>query len=84
MIFKYKHLESPTIIEHEQPLHTQLLTTLDTNYSTCGGTQVLIAPFLVHLPFFTLRLCRITQETISLERHKLCVLPPKVVHQVFE
>jgi hypothetical protein len=71
-------------MEHEQPLNTQLLTTLDTNYSTCGGTQVLIAPFLAHLPFYTLRLYRITQETVSLKRHKLCVLPPKVVHQVFE
>jgi hypothetical protein len=75
MIFKDNHLESPTIIEHEQPLNTQLLTTLNTNYSTCGGTQVLIAPFRAHLPFSTLRLCRITQETISLKRHKLCVLP---------
>jgi hypothetical protein len=56
MIFKDKHLGSPTIIEHEQSLNTQLLTSLDTNYSTCGGTQVLIAPFLSHLPFFMLRL----------------------------
>ena len=55
MIFKDKHLGSPTIIEHEQSLNMQLLTTLDTNYSTCGGTQVLIAPFLAHVPFSTLR-----------------------------
>jgi hypothetical protein len=54
MIFKDKHLGSPTIIEHEQSLNTQLLTTLDTNYSTCGGTQVLITPFLAHLLFFHL------------------------------
>jgi hypothetical protein len=54
MIFNDKHLRSPTIIEHEQSLNMQLLTTLDTNYSTCGGTQVLIAPFLAHLPFFHL------------------------------
>jgi hypothetical protein len=54
MIFKDKHIGSPTIIEQEQSLDTQLLTTLDTNYSTCGGTQVLIAPFLAHLPFFHL------------------------------
>jgi hypothetical protein len=78
MIIKDKHLGSPTIIEHDQPLNTQLLTTLDTNYSTCGGTQVPIAPFLAHLPFSTLRLYRITQETISLKRHKLCVLPIKL------
>jgi hypothetical protein len=78
MIFKYKHLGSPTIIEHEQSLNTQFLTTLDTNYSTCGGTQVLIAPFLAHLSFSTLRLYKITQETISLKRHKLCVLPLKL------
>jgi hypothetical protein len=77
-IFKDKHLGSPTIIEHEQPLNTQLLTTLDTNYSTCGGNQVLIAPFLAHLPFSTLRLYRITQEIVSLKRHKLCVLPLKL------
>jgi hypothetical protein len=78
MIFKEKHLGSSTTIEHEQSLNTQLLTTLDTNYSTCGGTQVLIAPSLIHLPFFTLRLYRITQETVSLKRHKLCVLPLKL------
>jgi hypothetical protein len=84
MILKDKHLGSPTIIEHEQSLNMQLLTTLDTNYSTYGGTQVLIAPFLAHLSFSTLRRYRITQETVSLKRHKLCVLPPKVVHQVFE
>jgi hypothetical protein len=78
MIIKDKHLGSPTIIEHDQPLNTQLLTTLDTNYSTCGGTQVPIALFLAHLPFSTLRLYRITQETISLKRHKLCVLPIKL------
>jgi hypothetical protein len=54
MIFKDKHLGAPTIIEHEQSLNMQLLTTLDTNYLTCGGTQVLIAPFLAHLPFFHL------------------------------
>ena len=79
MIFKDKHLGSPTIIEHEQSLNMQLLTTLDTNYSTCGGTQVLIAPFLAHLPFSTLRLYRITQKkTVSLKRHKLCVLPLKL------
>jgi hypothetical protein len=78
MIFKDKHLGSPTIIEHEQPFNTQLLKTLDTNYSTCGGTQVLITPFLAHLPFSTLRLYRITQETMSLKRHKLCVLPLKL------
>ena len=78
MIFKGKHLGSPTIIEHEQSLNMQLLTTLYTNYSTCGGTQVLIAPFLAHLPFSTLRLYMITQETISLKRHKLCVLPLKL------
>jgi hypothetical protein len=42
---------------------------------TYGGTQVLIAPFLAHLLFSTLRLHKITQETISLKRHKLCVLP---------
>jgi hypothetical protein len=78
MIFKDKHLGSPTIIEHEQSLNMQLHTTLDTNYSTCGGTQVLIAPFLAHLLFSTLRLYRITQETVSLKRHKLCVLPLKL------
>jgi hypothetical protein len=78
MIFKDKHLGSPTIIEHEQSLNTQLLTTLDTNYSTYGGTQVLIAPFLAHLPFSTLRLYRITQEPVSPKRHKLCVLPLKL------
>jgi hypothetical protein len=53
----------------------KLLTTLDTNYLTCGGTQVLIAPFLAHLLFSTLRLYRITQEIVSLKGHKLCVLP---------
>jgi hypothetical protein len=78
MIFKDKHLGSPTIIEHEQSLNTQLLTTLDTNYSTCRGTQVPIAPFLSHLSFSTLRLYRITQETLSLKRHKLCALPLKL------
>jgi hypothetical protein len=78
MIFKDNHLGSPTIIEHKQSLNMQLLTTLDTNYSTCGGTQVLIAPFLAHLPFSTLRLYRITQETVSLKRDKLCVLPLKL------
>jgi hypothetical protein len=78
MIFKDKHLVSPNIIEHEQSKHMQLLTTQDTNYLTYGGTQVLIAPFLAHLPFFTLRLYKITQETISLKRHKLCVLPLKL------
>jgi hypothetical protein len=77
MIFKDTHLGSPTIIEHEQSLNMQLLITLDTNCSTCGGAQVLIAPF-AHLPFFTLRLYRITQETVSLKRHKLCVLPLKL------
>jgi hypothetical protein len=42
---------------------------------TYGGTQVLISPFLAHLLFSTLRLYKIAQETISLKRHKLCVLP---------
>jgi ABC-type antimicrobial peptide transport system permease subunit len=56
----------------------QLLTTLDTNYMTCRGTQVLIALYLAHLPYFILRLYRITQETVSLKRHKLCVLPLKM------
>jgi hypothetical protein len=78
MVPDNKHLGSPTILEHEQFLNTQLLTTLDTKYSTCGGTQVLIAPFLAHLPFSTLRLYRITQETVSLKRHKVCVLPLKL------
>jgi hypothetical protein len=54
MIFNDKHLGSPIIIEHEKSLNTKLLTTLDTNYLTCGGTQVLIASFLAHLPFFHL------------------------------
>jgi hypothetical protein len=78
IVFKDKHLESSTIIEHEQSLNMQLLTTLDTNYLTCGGTQVLIAPFLAHPSFSTLRLYRITQEIVSLKRHKLCVLPLKL------
>jgi hypothetical protein len=78
IIFKDKHLGSQTIIGHEQSLNTQLLTTLDTNYSTYGGNQVLIAPFLAHIPFSTLRLYRITQETFSLKSHKLCVLPLKL------
>jgi hypothetical protein len=56
MIIKDMHLGSPTIVEHKQSLNTQLLTTLDTNYSTCRGTQVLIAPFVSHLSFSTLRL----------------------------
>jgi hypothetical protein len=38
----------------------------------------LIVPFLAHLPFSTLRLYRITQNTVSLKRHKLCVLPLKL------
>ena len=75
MIFKDKHLVSPNIIEHEQSKNMQLLTTYDTNFLTYRGTQVLIAPFLAHLLFSTLRLYMIAQETISLKRHKLCVLP---------
>jgi hypothetical protein len=38
----------------------------------------MIAPFLAHLLFSTLRLYKITQETISLKRHMLCVLPLKL------
>jgi hypothetical protein len=56
----------------------KLLLALDTNYLICGGTQVLIAPFLAHPPFSTLRLYRITPEIVSLKRHKLCVLPLKL------
>ena len=78
MIFKNKHLLSPDIIEHEQSKNMHLLTTWDTNFLTYRGTQVLIAPFLAHLLFSTLRLYKITQETISLKRHKLCVLPLKL------
>ena len=78
MIFKNKHLLSPDIIEHEQSKNMYLLMTWDTNFLTYRGTQVLIAPFLAHLLFSTLRLYKITQETISLKRHKLCVLPLKL------
>ena len=35
----------------------------------------MIAPFLAHLLFSTLRLHKIAQDTISLKRRKLCVLP---------
>jgi hypothetical protein len=42
------------------------------------GTQVLIAPFHAHLLFSTLRLYKIAQETVSLKRHKLCMLPLKL------
>jgi hypothetical protein len=84
MVFKDKHLISQNTVEHEQFKNVHLLTTLDTNYLTYGGTQVLIAPFLAHLLFSTLRLYKIAQETISLKRHKLRVSPPKLLHQVFE
>jgi hypothetical protein len=70
MIFKDKHLGSPTIIEHEQYLNTLLLTTLDTDYSTCGGTQVLITPFLSHLSFFTLRLFK--KQLVSKDTSYVC------------
>ena len=78
MIFKNKHLLSPDIIEHEQSKDMHLLTTWDTNFLTYRGTQVLIAPFLAHLLFSTLRLYKIAQETVSLKSHKLCVLPLKL------
>jgi hypothetical protein len=78
MIFKNRHLLSPDIIEHEQSKNMHLLTTWDTHFLIYRGTQVLIAPFLAHLLFSTLRLHKIAQDTINLKRHKLCVLPLKL------
>jgi hypothetical protein len=74
----FKDVVSPNFIEHEKSKNMQLLMTLDTNSLTYRGTPVLIAPFLAYLLFSTLRLYKIAQETISLKRHKLCVLPLKL------
>jgi hypothetical protein len=78
VIFKEKHLGSPTIIEHGQSSNTQLLITLDTNYLTCRGIQVQIAPYLSHLPFSTLRLYRITQETTGLHLDRAFGVRPEI------